>query len=589
MARGFMAGASLGMVTALGMGVIGSTLTPLPLSSTAPEVALSGPADLAAPELSDLGAPALPSALGPAPAEPVFVLGQTPAPDTLAAIGPALRAREPGPTIFVAGPIAPQMRAGDQIEGTAVLDVTTMASHRLRRTRPEMPLEPSVTATRTLPKGPAAPPSQQVVFASAEILSALRPPVAQPGAALPSAIALAPRARPQPTTVAALSVPTPLTETRLPIAPRLQDAVRDDPAGLILARAIPAPRRTAPEALAAAPLALDGSQIIDVQATQNPQPLPQQEVAPETVETPAIEEPVEAEPAAPPAMSAPVAAAPLPGTRPAIGTPGVSLTERSNNVVIRRSGVAPAAPAPTPTTQPIEAAQTDADAPPIKQFSAPFENPSDKPLMSVVLIDTGGKEIGEGASISELSDFPYQLSFAVDSTLPDAEERMAMYRAEGFEVLSMIDLPSGARPADVETTLAASLSKMNEVVGVLEGTQSGLQTSRAVSDQVAAILAQSGHGLVTQSKGLNTMPNLARKAGVPADPIFRDFDSKDQDERVIRRFLDQAAFRAGQEGAVIMLGRLREETISALLVWGLQDRAGRVTLAPISALLERER
>ena len=113
-------------------------------------------------------------------------------------------------------------------------------------------------------------------------------------------------------------------------------------------------------------------------------------------------------------------------------------------------------------------------------------------------------------------------------------------------------------------------------------------TFQEVSDQVTAILAQSGHGLVTMDKGLNTMPKLARKAGVPASPIFRDFDSKGQDAVVIRRFLDQAAFRAGQEGAVIMLGRSRPDTISALLLWGLQDRAGTVALSPVSAVLLRE-
>jgi polysaccharide deacetylase 2 family uncharacterized protein YibQ len=57
---------------------------------------------------------------------------------------------------------------------------------------------------------------------------------------------------------------------------------------------------------------------------------------------------------------------------------------------------------------------------------------------------------------------------------------------------------------------------------------------------------------------------------------------------VIRRFLDQAAFKAGLESGVIMMGRLRPETVSALLLWGLQDRAGQVALAPISAVLLEE-
>ena len=84
------------------------------------------------------------------------------------------------------------------------------------------------------------------------------------------------------------------------------------------------------------------------------------------------------------------------------------------------------------------------------------------------------------------------------------------------------------------------------------------------------------------------MPKLAVKNGVPAAAIFRDFDNKDQTPTVIRRFLDQAAFKAGIEGSVIMLGRMRPETISALLVWGLQDRATQVALAPISAVLKSQ-
>ena len=37
-----------------------------------------------------------------------------------------------------------------------------------------------------------------------------------------------------------------------------------------------------------------------------------------------------------------------------------------------------------------------------------------------------------------------------------------------------------------------------------------------------------------------------------------------------------------------MLGRVRPDTISALLLWGLQDRAERVALAPVSALLKSQ-
>ncbi|EPX78130.1 yibQ protein [Salipiger mucosus DSM 16094] len=120
---------------------------------------------------------------------------------------------------------------------------------------------------------------------------------------------------------------------------------------------------------------------------------------------------------------------------------------------------------------------------------------------------------------------------------------------------------------------------------MLENPGQGLQSSRAVSDQVAGYLADTGHGLLMQPSGLNTAQSLALRAGVPSATVFRDFDGSGQDPRVMRRFLDQAAFKARQEGAVIMLGRLRADTVSALLLWGLQDRAGSVALVPVSTVL----
>lgn len=265
--------------------------------------------------------------------------------------------------------------------------------------------------------------------------------------------------------------------------------------------------------------------------------------------------------------------------RPTIGAPAAITSERDTGVTVNRL---PTALSPA---QPDNAAEATEPQSAIKRFGQPFANPDDKPLMSVLLIDQGSDLEGGEVGIAALRSFPYPVSVAVDMSLPDASERMGIYRDEGFEVLAMVDLPEGAQATDAETTLGVAFDRMPEVVGVLEGPEAGLQPDRTVADQVTAILRQGGYGLVTQDKGLNTMPKLALKEGVPAAPIFRDFDSKDQTPTVIRRFLDQAAFKAGIEGSVIMLGRMRPETISALLVWGLQDRASQVALAPISAVL----
>lgn len=232
-----------------------------------------------------------------------------------------------------------------------------------------------------------------------------------------------------------------------------------------------------------------------------------------------------------------------------------------------------------------ESASTEAPASssvvaPIDAFAAPFTNPDGKPLMGIVLIDDENSIGGEA-----LETFPYPLTFAINPFDPKASEKMARYRAAGFEVLALMDLPLAATPEDAESTFEIAFATMDEAIGVLEGVESGVQGSRALSDQVTAILRDKGYGFITQNSGLNTVQKLAEREGVPSAYVFRDFDGANQTPTVMRRFLDQAAFRAGQEGGVIMLGRVRPDTVSALLLWGLQDRASRVALAPASAVL----
>lgn len=133
--------------------------------------------------------------------------------------------------------------------------------------------------------------------------------------------------------------------------------------------------------------------------------------------------------------------------------------------------------------------------------------------------------------------------------------------------------------------MAAYLDAVPEAVAVMDGTFAGFRGDRAVAQQVAEIAAETGHGLLTFPQGLGTAAQVARQADVPVAEVFRDLDGLGQGNTVIRRFLDQAAFRAGQDGQVVLVGRLRAETISALLIWHQQDRAQRVNLAPLSATI----
>ncbi|SDN89102.1 Uncharacterized conserved protein YibQ, putative polysaccharide deacetylase 2 family [Lutimaribacter pacificus] len=338
------------------------------------------------------------------------------------------------------------------------------------------------------------------------------------------------------------------------------------------APAMPPPSEPASEEEPAAP----GIAAMDPAAPATPAPAP----APEPQAEAAPSQPPAPEPADPEAETDPEPDTAT-GDRPGVGTPAPSLVERADSRVSSRlpSVGADGDAAPDQAAAPPVAAS---DAPPIVANAAPFENPEGKPLMSVVLIDRGDFS----SAVEALSAFPYPVTFAVDPAWDGAAAAAERYRAAGFEVLALVDIPEAAQAPDVEVNLAAILGALPGVVGVMEGDRTGLQSSRAISDQVAAYLRDSGHGLVMYPNGLDTARKLAEKEGVPAVTLFRDFDAAGQEAPVIRRFLDQAAFKAGQEPAsVVMVGRARAETVSALILWGLADRAGRVALAPVSALL----
>ncbi|NVO55377.1 divergent polysaccharide deacetylase family protein [Rhodobacteraceae bacterium B1Z28] len=260
---------------------------------------------------------------------------------------------------------------------------------------------------------------------------------------------------------------------------------------------------------------------------------------------------------------------------------GGEQTSASNSIVGTR--VVPLTDRDDAPTEEVSVEVESVSGNPIEAFAATFDNPDSKPLMSIILIDDEGSFGAEA-----LQDFPYPISFAVSPSDPNAVSKMAQHRAAGFEVLALADMPEAASAQDAEVSLAVWLDTLPETVGILEGVETGIQGNRKLADQVAAIAGGTGRGLIMQDNGLNTVQKLAARNGVPSGVVFRDIDGARQDPGIMRRFLDQAAFRAGQEGTVVMLGRVRPETISALLLWGLEDRGSRVAMAPISAVMMKE-
>ncbi len=226
----------------------------------------------------------------------------------------------------------------------------------------------------------------------------------------------------------------------------------------------------------------------------------------------------------------------------------------------------------------------DGPLPAIRAFAAEFDADDTRPLLAVVLIDEPDGRI----DVSTLTRFTFPVAFAIDPLQPDAAARAAQYRAAGFEVVilgSMI--VDGATATDVEVALSAAQEILPEAVAVLDTPESRIQADRPVLDAVVGALAESGHGLVAFPRGLNAAEQSANRLGVPGATVFRLLDDENQRATVITRFLGRAEFSAAQEGAVIVVGHTRPDTVTALFSWALGSRSEGVALAPLSATIER--
>jgi polysaccharide deacetylase 2 family uncharacterized protein YibQ len=246
---------------------------------------------------------------------------------------------------------------------------------------------------------------------------------------------------------------------------------------------------------------------------------------------------------------------------------------------------APELPPPAPSIDLAPPASDTVAQGALGRNAVAFEADPARPLMSIILIDDPNGPLGADV----LAQITFPMSFAIDPQRPDAELRANQLREAGFEVLILAAaaIPEGARPSDVAVSLAAAQQVMPQAVAMIDSPESRIQADRPVLEAVIAGLVDSGHGLVAFPRNLNAAEQSARRDGVPAATAFRLLDDADQSAPVITRYLDRASFAAGQEGAVIVVGKSRPDTVTAVFSWALGGRAEGVMLAPVSAVLRR--
>jgi len=272
---------------------------------------------------------------------------------------------------------------------------------------------------------------------------------------------------------------------------------------------------------------------------------------------------------------------------PRISAPVAPITDRATGVTTNRLPTinddrsnAYDLPEVADPEQPVRASTGDLSLA-IERNAVAFSNPEGRPLLSVVLLDQGAARTELGA----LENLPFPVSFIVQANAPDVTEAIAFYREKGAEVLVQPVLPPDPTPTDAEVNFEAQAAVVSEAVAVYMSDTLGFQGDSALARQISEILVASGHGLVSHPQGLNTGHKTATKTGVPAGLVFRVLDDQAQDANVMRRLLDNAAFKAAREEGVILLGHARPETLKALIEWSLGNRVSSVAVAPVSALL----
>ena len=100
---------------------------------------------------------------------------------------------------------------------------------------------------------------------------------------------------------------------------------------------------------------------------------------------------------------------------------------------------------------------------------------------------------------------------------------------------------------------------------------------------------EAGDGIAFDAVTLHGIPlydgDAEARDGLPAAVIYRLLDGQGESQPVIRRYLDRAAFKAGQEGQVVVIGDTSSDTVEAILGWALEGKGAAVALAPVSAVL----
>ncbi len=474
----------------------------------------------------------------------------------------------PTETALFAGEVAKPARPGDPAAPDPAARLAAGPPRSGRITVVDTAPEPGAldtpaagTATPRAEAAPAALPPAPEVMAGA-----VRPDIAPD---MPPAAPVQPALSPPTATVVASAVPDEMPEkpARLRPGPAPRSALPD--IGTAAAEAPPRPAMPAPArsarttGIAATAPAKDAVPALAAPLPQIAAADPAKDLAP----APAAHLPQIAAPdpvGAEGQVRAAVLPSPaLPGAPQRIRVGGASMPGQRVGP-LPRIGVVTQGEAPGPAGK-----GTDPDGA-LRRNAAAFTPPEGADLMAVVLVHDGA---GAGATAAAL---PEGVTVAISARLPGAAEIARAYSEAGHEVVLIADLPPRATPQDAEVALAAGLAALPGAVALMDGAPGGVAAGRDTAPTLVSTAARDGYGVVTFSRGFSAVEQLARNAGVPIAPVFRQIDGTGT--------LSQGAFRARQTGSAVLLGRVTDAAVAAIRAWREGSDAS-VVIAPLSAVL----
>lgn len=289
--------------------------------------------------------------------------------------------------------------------------------------------------------------------------------------------------------------------------------------------------------------------------------------------------------------------------------PTINVEEEPVNV--EEQPVADAEPAPTPETgisvgkKPSsslpsitqEAPETDiaalADAIAVTnalELYATTFAPADRPLLGVVLLDIGD----QGLAVDKLKKLNVPITIAIRVDDPDASARALAYYAAGFEVIAMAPkapdaaLNKAANAVQVQDALDVAFTIVPNAIGLMDNANAALQKNNRTAKAIVKAFVDTGHGLISNTKGINSLDREARASAVRTAKVTRTLDGNGEGKAAMVRYLDRVSLDAGRDGAVIVLGTTAKDTVATIAVWLLSSKGQSVELAPASAVLLQE-